>query len=1247
MGTEREHHLESVREWNDTATDYPRKPAHELLAEQALARGGTVALSPESGEDITYSELHRRVGAVAAALAGAGVRRGDSVAVMLRRSVSGYLAVLGVLRAGGRFVPVDPESPAERAEAILSDAGCEVVIAPSGSTRRLTAGTTVVDIDEIDADAPAPPMPRVSGEDPAYVLYTSGTTGRPKGVVVPHRAIARLVLNSDLVGFGPDDTVCGTVNLTFDLSVFELFGALLNGARLVVPDRETVLSAEALGSLLVREQVSVMWLGAALFEQMAAQRPSMFRTLRCLVAGGDALSPAAVRAVLEHGRPGQLIDGYGPTEGSVLCTAYVIDELPQEAESVPIGRPISNSTAYVVRKDGSLADVGEEGELWVGGDGLALEYLHLDELTAERFVPDRFSGGSGRLYRTGDMARWRADGVIEFRGRRDRQVKLSGYRVELREIELALASHPRVKAAAVDVLAQEGHEGYLVGWITTDADEERSLPMVLRRYLRDRVPVFMVPREIRVIDAMPVNTHGKIDWEALATIDARTVPMSGEGPREGIESTVAEVWRQVLGVPVIERTDDFFALGGQSLQAAQVAAAAGGRTGLSARHTGVLIRALLGNATLAQFSERLRAALSGIRVSPPQHAIDFRREATLPEGLRFDAPQPSDPLAPARVLLTGSTGFLGVFLLDRLVAAGVSEVHCLVRARDAAHVRYRLATRMRRYGLDYDKVRDHVVPVVGDISLPRLGLDHTAFEHLADVVDAVLHNGSLINFAYPYAALSATNVGGVRTLLELATRRRLKPFHHVSTIISLVGFGTADIRYLTEDRPLDFPERISLGYAESKWVAEELVHNAGRRGMPVSVYRPYEITGTRDRGIWNTDTLMCAWFRTIAETGLAPDVELPLDFVPVDYTADAIVGILRTQQPDGRSYNIANPHDARLGLLVDRLRALGYPVRTVPYDAWTAHVTALTAADPHHPMTPFMPMFNDKAADAPITVKEMYFAGTFPEFSRTNTERATAGAGLDLPPVDADLIDKYLGYFTDSGFLTPPSPSATSPAADIAEPAGDQTARLVRRLQPDTADLIRAAPLYALIRDDALAGEHLNRLIAAELSSHPVEVATFTRLSRRFHGTPAGTLFAEVAKIVAAARPLLRAAAESLAIDAPDPIPPGTADFVAFLTWLSDEADAGAAASALRNDLIVWCAFCAELSTALHRTGIAPEAVVEYLGHYREAPPDILRTCADIIEHAIDQGEDISSITDASRRVESALHSCWNTVALG
>ncbi|RKT52820.1 amino acid adenylation domain-containing protein [Saccharothrix australiensis] len=1284
---QRAEHLDRVREWNRTSTGYPRDAlVHQLFLDQVEAAPDAVALSPEDGADLTYGELRRRADVLAAVLGGRGVRAGDPVAVALERSVDAYVAILAVLRAGGRWVPVDPDSPSSRVETVLRRAGCAVAVVPAGGDAGLPPDVVAVDAGEV-TDAAPPPTPELTALAPAYVMFTSGSTGTPKGVVVPHRAVVRLARSTGPVSFRGDDVVCATVNPTFDMSVFELFGALLNGARLVVPRRETVLSAAGLDALLRRERVTAMWLGSALFHQFAAQRPGMFRGLRTLVAGGDALNPNVVRKLLAEGRPERLVDGYGPTENTGLSTAHVVDELPPEAEAVPIGRPISDSTAYVVREDGSPADVGEEGELWVGGDGVALGYLGMPGLTAQRFVADPFGHRDGGvLYRTGDVARWRRDGVLEFLGRRDRQVKIDGSRVELREIELVLASLHRVEEAVVALV--EGPDGgeHLCGWVTVARDaDRRALPSALRRRLRDRLPAFMVPTEIRVVDDMPLTSNGKVDRERLRRAAAAEPVAVDErdGPRTAVERDVASVWRRALGVPSVGRHDDFFALGGQSVQVAQVVAAVGDRVGIPPDRAGSLIRALLADPGLERFARRVEAVRDdtgraagdrggadrggadrgGAGGSGAATAADLRREARLPAGVRFTAPPAGDPTAPRRVLLTGASGFLGVHLLDRLVATGVREVWCLVRADDEAHARRRLAGRARRYGLDHERVADHVVPLPGDLSAPRLGLAEERYGLLAEAVDTVVHAGAAVNFAYPYESLRDSNVDGVRALLDLAAAPRLKAFHHVSTISVLTGYAGTGVRYVLEDRLPDFPERLALGYFETKWVAEALVREAARRGLPVTIHRPSEITGTRDRGTWNTDTFLCTWLRTIVDTGLAPDVALPLDLVPVDYTAEAIVHIVRGRRPDGRTHHLVNPRPARLALLVDRLRHRGYPVRDVPYAEWVRHVTDLSRADPYRPMTPYLPLFHERVAGTAATVEEMQFAGNFPECSRTNTRRATDGAGPRLPAVDADLLDTHLDFLARTGFLpTPPArrEATRRPPADDPPPTGTA---LAERALPALRAHLDANPLAeAAVRAD-LDPALLRRFTAGEAHRRPVEVEALTRLARRFRGTPGGALFDGLAEAVRATAVHARAADERSADERsaderqaderqagtdPDAVPAGAADVAAFLTALADDSGPGVAAAAVRCLLLTHAAVCAELGHALrHAATPVPDPLLRCVEDAQQVFPPWHDACAEVIARAVEDGEDPADVIGAADRVDALLRAYGASVVSG
>ncbi|MEU1797174.1 amino acid adenylation domain-containing SDR family oxidoreductase [Streptomyces californicus] len=1030
------HVPDAVRRWNDTTTDYPRNALiPDLFEEQARLHPHAPAVLWEGGV-WDYSELLDRVRRGAARLRARGVRDGDRVALLLPRSPETVAAVFAVLEAGAVYLPLDPSHPADRLSSILRDADVRAVVTADTEPRSGPAGEfgrmTVTELTSREGPGPAEDRTtRRRATDAAYVIYTSGSTGRPKGVVCAHRGPVRLVRGTEALRMAPADRLLATTNPTFDVSCFELFAPLLNGAALVLPDPESLLDPAALEQLLDDRGITVMWLSTGLFHLHAEQRPGMFSGLRCLIAGGDVLNPSAVRAVLEHGPPAFFLNGYGPTENSVFSTTHVIDSIAPDARGIPIGRPVAASTAYVVRDDGTPADPGEVGELWVGGDGVALGYLGDRTRTAAAFVPDRFRPGPGRrLYRTGDLAAWRTDGVIEFHGRRDRQVKIRGFRVELDEVETTLTDHPQVNESAVGVLGEDASQ-HLAAAVVPAPEQDGGLPGELDAYLRERLPPHMLPARVVPVPELPLNSSGKVDRGRLRELTdaaAREPVGTAEGPRGQDEEVVAEVWRRFLGVDVVRRQDDFLALGGTSLQATRISAVVRERLGIRTAFTRTLVRVLLDNPTLAAFTERtseLRHAPGDAGHDTP---VDFAAESGPDPALRFDAPAADgvptkrhEERVPRSVLLTGATGFLGVHLLDRLAASGVRRVHCLVRARDGAEALARLRDRQRHYGLDPDRWADRIAAVPGDLGLPRFGLDSGGWDELAHEVEVILHNGAQVNFAYPYEALSAANVGGTRTVLALATERRLKAVHHVSSMSVIAGSGLAGVRRVDEDAPASHPELLSQGYAETKWVAERLVSLAARRGLPVTIHRPHEITGATNSGTWNTDTMMCALFRTVAETGTAPDVPLLLDFIPVDYTASAVVHILTHQPCEGRVHHLANPRPALLHLLVERLRAMGYRVREQSYAAWTRHMVELTARDPEHPLAPYVPMFTEPARGSTASIAEMYFAGTFPRFGRENTEDALDGSGVVCPPVDARMIDANLRFLRGADLLSAPT----------------------------------------------------------------------------------------------------------------------------------------------------------------------------------------------------------------------------------
>jgi amino acid adenylation domain-containing protein len=571
-----------IAEMNDNATVYPRESnVSELFAAQAEQFPDTLAVI-DADERLTYAELNRRANQLAHHLRRHGVGPESRVGICVERSAAFVTALLGALKAGGAYVPLDPTYPAERLSYMLADAGVSVLITTTPLLGRLPRaalserGTPVIRLDADRAalalEATGDPRVVVSPANMAYVIYTSGSTGRPKGVVVNHRAIVRLVRSTNYVRLGGDDVMAQVSNASFDALTFEVWGALLNGGRLVVLPAEVILSPEEFAEGIRREGITTMFLTSALFTRVAAERPDAFATMRQLLVGGDAVDPHSARAVLRAGAPERLLNGYGPTETTTFAAWYHIREVAEAARTLPIGGPLSNTQLYVLDAECRPAPVGVEGELFIAGDGQARGYLGHAGLTAERFIPNPFSRQGGeRMYRTGDAARLSAGGVIEFLGRRDRQVKIRGFRVEPGEVEVALTEHPSVSAAAVVARHEDAGGRVLTAYVTPAAASTLSAPE-LRGFLKERLPEYMIPSAFVVLERLPLTANGKVDRGALPPPhDPFDRPdEQGQPPASDLEGELLGIWCELFGRRDIEARDNFFELGGHSLLAAQV-----------------------------------------------------------------------------------------------------------------------------------------------------------------------------------------------------------------------------------------------------------------------------------------------------------------------------------------------------------------------------------------------------------------------------------------------------------------------------------------------------------------------------------------------------------------------------------------------------------------------------------------------------------------------------------------------------
>jgi amino acid adenylation domain-containing protein len=568
--------LQLVSEWNRAEGEIHRDASISQLFEKQAARApAAIALNFDGGH-WTYSELNGRANRLAHRLRAISVGPGTPVAICVDRSPEMVVGILGILKAGGAYVPLDPAYPVERLRFILRDTKAPAILGSNGLSSNLTA--EAAHFIDINADLAAGdhslfgnPPPTATADSLAYIMYTSGSTGVPKGVAIPHRGIVRLVFGLDCVQLGSSRTILHLSSPSFDASTFELWGSLLRGGRCVLyPGRVPTLTM--LERFLRESAVDTLFLTTALFHSIIDESPEILVGIRQLVVGGDVLSADHVRRALARLPRTEIINGYGPTETTTFATTYRVPrDFPTDSRSVPIGTPIGNTTVCLLDAMGRLVPAGVAGELYIGGPGVALGYWERPEATAERFVPDPFNPAfGGRWYRTGDLGRRRLDGNIEFLGRLDAQVKVRGFRIEPGEIEASLRRHDAVRDALVVPFGEPARTGMqLVAYVVTRTE---SAPPAgeLRNFLRGTLPDYMVPSAFVVLDQMPLSPNGKVDRCQLPPPDAsRQDGNCDVDSGSPLEVKLAGMFADLLGRGPVGVHDDFFELGGHSLLAMQ------------------------------------------------------------------------------------------------------------------------------------------------------------------------------------------------------------------------------------------------------------------------------------------------------------------------------------------------------------------------------------------------------------------------------------------------------------------------------------------------------------------------------------------------------------------------------------------------------------------------------------------------------------------------------------------------------
>jgi amino acid adenylation domain-containing protein/thioester reductase-like protein len=995
-----------VHAFNATAVSYNEELLVHELFEAQVRRTPNVAAVAYQGHSLSYSEVNASANQLARHLRAEGIGPGSLVGLCVERSIEMVVGVLAVLKAGGAYVPLDPSYPPERLQYMLADAAPRVVLTqrslqsvlPASSARAIALDEVLPKLATDGSDDLHAAAMGLTSRHPVYVIYTSGSTGQPKGTVMPHRAMVNLLeWHRSHPRLGRPCKVLQFAALSFDVAFQETFSTLCTGGTLVLLDEWVRKDARPLLDLLATEGMQRLFVPPLMLQSLAecfdAQQAPPLQLDDVIVAGEQLrISPQIVQ-LFRHLRDCQLHNHYGPTETHVVTASTLLGE-PAEWPTLPtIGTPIANTQVYLLDSRRQPVPLGVSGEIHIAGANVADSYLQRPELTAQRFILDPFNSKPGaRMYRTGDVARWRADGSIEYLGRNDDQVKIRGYRIELGEIEARLARHSKVREAAVMAREDAAGERRLVAYVTchdhstVNADE-------LRAHLKSQLPEHMIPGAFVTLPAMPLTPSGKLNRRALPAPDGAAYASRRYEPPQGArEEQLTAIWQAVLGVERIGRHDDFFELGGHSLLALKAILR------MNQLCLGALrVTDIYKCPTVAQLAARL------LGDTFEDSFVDPKREVVLDAAL---AARPG----PRRVrdkfiLLTGSTGFVGRFLLAQLLQETDATIYCHVRAQSRRHAAARLQATLTNWDL-WDGDFSRIVAIAGDLRLPRLGVAETVYRDLARDVDSIYHCATSMNHLETYATARVANVDSVAQFLELATCERPKLINYISTLGVFGATAGEPTRTIDETSPLDGERYLqSQGYLASKWVAERIFMTAMGRGVPCNIFRLGLVWADSQQGRFDERQSVYRIIKSCLLSGYGiENYRYPMPPTPVDYVAQAVVHLAGRHREGGGIFHVGSSGHGVEGVFERCNEIAGTDLELVPFYTWIRELQRLREAGYVLPAVPLLEYAFSMSREEFLQQQRSTRSAVNIRFDLSRTHRELEEGGIWAPVLNDDLL---------------------------------------------------------------------------------------------------------------------------------------------------------------------------------------------------------------------------------------------------
>ncbi len=985
--------------FNQTELPYVAKTVSELFEDQVIKTPNSTAIVfGEKG--LTYRELNERANQLARYIKNKGIKSNSIVGLLVNRSLEMVIGILGILKAGAAYLPMDPGYPSERIAYMLNQSHTRLTLTdrdnPDISTNgncefvNITLSNTTIyatDTANLAKDYEANP------DDLAYVLFTSGSTGKPKGVMVHHRALCNLINGVARNLNFESQTIVSLTTISFDIFFSDTILPLTQGMKVIIANEEEQTIPKYLFDLIVKHQVKVLQATPSRMKLILSEEQGRecLNDLSHLLITGEAF-PAPLLPQLKLVTQAEIYNLYGPTETTVWSTMKNVTH----SEKITIGKPIANTQIYILDDHLSPVSIGSVGEIFIVGDGVSLGYLHNPELTKERFQANPYKPGQ-TMYRTGDLGRWLKDGEIECLGRNDNQVKIRGFRIEVEEIEACLLAHGEVKETVVTVREDKAGKKHLCAYLT---GERRPSNEDLRTHILKSLPNYMVPAWFTWLKAIPLTPNGKIDRRALpepSEIDFGQLTQAYSAPRNDLEWKLVRLWAEALEVERVGIDDNLFALGGDSLTILEIM-------------SGALSYEWKLNAQ--NFYECPTVRQLSLKISGWLQEDKLKEEIFISSRVR-----PKEIIKPTdtgNVLLTGATGFLGIHLLMELLAQTDKKIYCLARTNQSIARLDELTSFY--FPLLPVFLKNRIIVVNGDISLKQFGLNDNAYQDLAQKVQTVIHSGALVKHYGNYSEFEKNNIQGTCEIIDFCVKFD-KKLNHISTISISGDFVVDQSKVNTVFREEDFyigQDYKTNVYVRSKFAAENQVFKAETNGLRFSIFRIGVLTGRYQDGKFQRNIDQNAFYRKIKSLvalRIIPEsfLDQSIEFTPVDYCAKGIVNIIKLNQTSGLVFHMLNHQKIKAIELLSFLRALNIPVQTLPNVEFNSYIAQLSQTKAGKET--LSGLVSDLSVNKSLNYNNAITVDS------TFTINYLNQAGFVWPEIDVDYLAKVLSYMREVGFI--------------------------------------------------------------------------------------------------------------------------------------------------------------------------------------------------------------------------------------